>query len=269
MKALPLWISLIFVVSPCVADPPEDRRAPREELFARLHGEEVTPDPPASGSGLADLGVSIEKLGVRYENEILALSAERLDVAGAIVLAHSELRVSMPRQASLLLDPVGHAVRSATSSFDFRCRRMDLDLAPLEGRLPLPGGILIRIVRAGLALFSPRDIQVSVRSGQFESKAKSGLVHTHVKGQIRWSREGNLDLTVDSIRLNLGLPVPRGLVFRHLAWLEDLVVFSVEGNTIVTHVDRAAQLAVELLPSRLALEIPRVVLDQGRLVLAR
>lgn len=204
-----------------------------------------------------DLSPKVSGAALDIQDGKLTASVQRVSVGTFIAVDRFSISVAYDPGASLLLSPVTTVLDMGMRDTRMSIARIALDLKPLQqGGVQLPGGLIASLIKAQVEAFDTREISMNIRAGKLTFAAKSGILHTKLEAGMGWAEGHQLALRVDSIRLNFGLPIPRKLIMKRLAWLDPLDWADVRENTIVLHVDRLAKLLAESLPRKLHLKLP-------------
>jgi hypothetical protein len=204
-----------------------------------------------------DLTPALVGATVDVQGGTLVTAFQRAGV-GTLVSVEN-FRVAIPYRPSgeLLVSPVTAVLGLAIQSTELTIARIALNLKPLEDAgVALPGGFLASLLRAQLETFDTKDIALSIRAGKLVLAAKSGLVHTRFEGGIGWGEGTQLAIRVDALRLNFGLPVPRALLMKRLAFLDPLDWADVHENVVSIDIARLAKVLAESLPASVHLRLP-------------
>jgi hypothetical protein len=214
------------------------------------------------------LDTTIDGFTAEVRDGRLQVALARAALAAAIVV--QDLKLSLPYRpsAALVLTPVTAITDLVIAEMDFSVARISMDLGPLEAAgVQLPGGFIASLLRAQLQAFDTREVTFSTRAGKVAFGAKSGIVHSRLEGQLGWGEGSQLVFRVDALRVNFGLPVPRSLLMKRLAWLDPLDFVDVRENLVIVDLTRLAKIAAESLPKGFRVELPHAALHHGRLVL--
>jgi hypothetical protein len=189
----------------------------------------------------------------------LTAAVQAAGVGTAIRVERFSVSIPWEPSGKLILAPVTTVLDLAIRETSLSIARISLDLKPLQqAGVALPGGFIGALIRAQLEAFDTRDIALAIRASKLTFEAKSGLVKTKLEGALAWGEGTQLGLRVDAIRINFGLPIPRPLIMKRLAWLDPLEFIDVRDNTILVDVAALAKVVSQSLPKTFHFKLPEI-----------
>lgn len=213
----------------------------------------------AGRAGEVDFTPRIAGATVDIRDGRLTAAVQAASVGTAIRLDRFQVAIPWEPSAKLLLAPVTTVLDLAIKDTTLSIARISLDLRPLQqAGVTLPGGFIGALIRAQLEAFDTRDIALAIRASKLTFEAKSGLVRTKLEGGLAWGEGTQLAMRVDAIRINFGLPIPRPMIMKRLAWLDPLEFVDVRDNTILVDVAALAKVVSQSLPKTIQLKLPDV-----------
>lgn len=185
------------------------------------------------------------------------VTVQKVSVGTFIAVDNFKLVTVYQPSAKLLLSPVTTVLDGTMADTSMTIQRVALNLKPLqEAGVQLPGGFIASLIKAHLEAFDTREISLTIRTGKLAFAAKSGLVHTKLEATMGWDEGMSIAARVDAIKVNFGLPIPRPLIMKKLAFLDPLEWADVRENTIFVHVDKLAKTLAESLPAQIHYQLP-------------
>ena len=216
----------------------------------------------AVGAGCAetvDLTPSVSGASVTIQDGHLSVAIGRAAIGSIASVEQVKLAMAYKPGPGLLMTPVTSILDLAIQETSLSVATIHLNTKPLEeSGVPLPGGFLGSLIKAHLAAFDTKDFALDVRAGKVTMTAKSGIVHTTFEGGFAWGEGTQLAFRVDAIRLNFGLPIPRSLIMKRLAWLDPLDWADVKDNVVLVDVAKLAKFMAESLPTRAHFDLPNL-----------
>lgn len=204
-----------------------------------------------------DLSPRITGAALDVKDGKATVTVQKVSVGTFIAVDNFKLVTVYQPSAKLLLSPVTTVIDGTLADTSMTIQRVALNLKPLqEAGVQLPGGFIASLIKAHLEAFDTREISLTIRTGKLAFAAKSGLVHTKLEATVGWDDGLSLAARVDAIRVNFGLPIPRPLIMKKLAFLDPLEWADVRENTIFVHVDKLAKVLAESLPAEIHYQLP-------------
>ncbi len=187
----------------------------------------------------------------------LTIAVQRAGVGTAVALEGFKVSVPYRPSGAYVMSPVTAVLDLSMQQTELSIARIALNVKPLEDAgVALPGGFIASLIKAHLEAFDTREIAMSIRAGKVSLAAKSGFVHTKFEGALGWGEGTQLAFRVDSIKVNFGVPIPRPMIMKRLAWLDPLDWADVKENVVLIDVAKLANLAATSLPKALHLDLP-------------
>lgn len=204
-----------------------------------------------------DLTPHVSGVALDVKDGRLTASVAKFSVGTFVTVENFKLSTIYQPGPGLLLSPVTSVLDLTMKDTSMSIARLALNLKPLQDAgVQLPGGFIASLIKAHLEAFDTREISMKIQYGVVSMAAKSGIVHTKLEAAIGWGENSELALRVDAIRLNFGLPIPRSMIMKRLAFLDPLDWADVRQNVVVLHVDRLAKVVAESLPAELHFKLP-------------